>query len=445
MPELNPLHPSLQQALSPWRTSPRWTVAFSGGLDSTVLLDLLRTCRDRDNPGTTLRVLHVNHGLQESADDWQRHGEALCADRGLDFSAHRVRVATGEASPERAARRARYAVFERELGEGEPLFLAHHLDDQVETFFLRLLRGSGLRGLAAMPARRPLGRGELVRPLLEFPRGQLEAYARSRDLHWVEDPTNAAVDADRNYLRHQVLPRLAARWPAYRSSVGGASRRLDQAGALLEQLLPPLDRLRSVMGDEGLALSDLLPADSGPLQLQRWLKALGLPAPDSRQQEEFLRQLRRGDASSGQRLDCGSYVLRRYRQGVYRVPAPVAGEASSGELLAPGKTLTLPDGTRLSLVSATGQGLRLAPGEHLQLSYRTGGERCQPAGREGSRSLKKLLQDQAVPPWWRNRIPLLSLQGELLAVADLCLCQSSRLAESAGPGEGLWRPRWERI
>ena len=183
-----PLESRLLQALAPLARSGGWCVAFSGGLDSTVLLHLLAQLA-RSEALPALSALHVHHGLQAAADGWPAHCQAVCRSLGIPLRVERVQVAVG-GSIEQAARDARYRAFQANLGEGQVLLTAQHLDDQAETLLFRLLRGAGLRGLAAMPASRPLGGGRLCRPLLGVSRAELEAYAQAHRLDWVEDPSN---------------------------------------------------------------------------------------------------------------------------------------------------------------------------------------------------------------------------------------------------------------
>ncbi|MFV0276246.1 MAG: tRNA lysidine(34) synthetase TilS, partial [Parahaliea sp.] len=191
-----------------------------------MLLHLLLAARAHAPALPPLYALHVNHQLQPAADDWQRSCEQLCQRLALPLHCERVRVTPDGRGLEAAAREARHAVFARCLGEGEVLFTAHHQDDQVETFFLRLLRGAGLEGLSAMAATRPLGRGLLHRPLLGVPRARLQALARQGGLEVIDDPSNADTALDRNYLRAQVLPLLERRWPGYRATVSRAGEHL---------------------------------------------------------------------------------------------------------------------------------------------------------------------------------------------------------------------------
>ena len=209
-------------------------VGFSGGLDSTVLLHLLANAPGR-RPGG-LRALHVHHGLQAVADDWQQHCSKLCATWNIPLQLVHVEVPrdTGQGL-EAAARDARHGAFKAHLHEGEWLALAHHQDDQAETFLLRALRGAGVDGLGAMQALRSFGNGTLWRPLLQVPRSALETYASQHGLHWIEDPSNDSADFDRNFLRLQVLPLLRQRWPHASAAMARSAGLTAQAAELLHE------------------------------------------------------------------------------------------------------------------------------------------------------------------------------------------------------------------
>ncbi len=202
------LSAKLLHALAPWRKAPAWHIAFSGGLDSTVLLHLLASAEALP----PLSAVHVHHGLQSAADTWPSHCQSICDRLGVPLRVMRVQVQPG-ASLERAARDARYRAFTEVIGAGEVLLTGQHRDDQAETLLFRLLRGAGVRGAAAMPVHRPLAGGHLVRPLLDVSRTELVAYADEHQLKWIEDPSNADMQFSRNYLRHRVIPTLTERWP----------------------------------------------------------------------------------------------------------------------------------------------------------------------------------------------------------------------------------------
>jgi tRNA(Ile)-lysidine synthase len=433
----------LLEPLQPFRERQRWVLGLSGGLDSVVLLHLLRSLQKREQL-PALVALHVNHQLSDGADTWSGYCQRLCRKLDVELIVRRAEVVPGGRGPEAAARDARYQVFEDVVRENETLLLAHHLDDQVETFFLRLLRGAGTQGLSGMPAQRSLARGELFRPLLGFRREQLHEYASAHKLQWVEDDSNADTQLNRNYLRRQVLPLLEQRWPGYRSSVmRGVDAIRDAETQLREQ---QAERLRGATGEDFgeatlqlSALDDLAREDSSRL-LRSWLKQLQLPNPGRDQLREFLQQLAQARPAARPKLETASYVVRRYRDKLYTSRSFTNEALLVGQGLKPGRSLTMPGLGRLELIPARGAGLRADLAAELQLGFRDGGERCRPVGREHSQSLKKLLQEYRVPPWWRDRLPLLVVGDNLVAVADLWVCAGFE----AKAGQRGYTVRWQR-
>lgn len=432
----------LENALEGLHEASHWYVGFSGGVDSTVLLHLLQQWRAAHPESPVLSAIHVNHGLQAAAAKWQSHCADVCRALGLTLDSHTVDVGA-QGRGEAAAREARYRVFTAQLQPGAVLFLGHQLDDQVETFFLRLLRGAGVEGLAAIPRRRALGQGALVRPLLDYSRGDIERYAAHHHLDYVEDPSNRDAGLDRNFLRQQLLPLLASRWPAYRQSVARASAHMAAAAQILSSDVP--ETVHSVMGDPGLSLAPLVgeSADRAANALRAWLRAQGREMPDRASLQEFLRQLRDAAPDGRPRLVNAAYTLQRYLDRVYMVPLFAAPPPARPIGLVPGTACTVPGVGTVRLDPAAGDGLWLAPGEALELRWRTGGEYCQLPGRTGSRSLKSLFQEWGIPPWWRNRVPLVFLGEELLAVADLSRCVSTRW-DKHDAGAAPWSLTWER-
>jgi tRNA(Ile)-lysidine synthase len=425
------LESRLLTALAPWRHAPAWHVAFSGGLDSTVLLYLLaRLARREALP--PLFALHVHHGLQPAADAWPAHCQQVCDELGIPLKVLRVKVDAGP-SLERAAREARYCAFVGELGAGEVLLSAQHRDDQAETLLFRLLRGAGVRGLAGMPASRPLGLGSLVRPLLSVSRAELEACARAEGLAWVEDPSNADTELARNFLRHTVLPALQARWPRAAESLARSAEHMAEADALLNELAQAdLDAAADhcdfpwlSLPSLGLApLASLTPARQRNA-LRCWLAAL-TPLPDSDHWAgwENLRDAA-ADATPIWRLARGELHRADERlwwlSGDWLVmPAANLVWPDSGE------PLDLPGNGRLEILGAP-------PAGRLEVRYRRGGEVLEVPGR-GRRDLKRLLNESRLPAFVRGRLPLLAVDGELLAVANLPDLDGSR--------QGGWRLRW---
>lgn len=409
-------------------------VAFSGGLDSTVLLHALAA--DPAMRARGLRALHVDHGLHPQSGAWLEACRGTCAALGVPLQARRVQVHDTGDGLEAAARAARYAAFAQVQQPGEVIALAHHRDDQAETVLLRLLRGAG-DGLAAMRPLRAFGQGWLWRPLLALPRAELAEYARAHGLHWLEDPSNASDRHDRNFLRHHVLPRLAERWPR-------ASASLARSAALLAtqaDLLAGEDarRLVQVQGLDPASLSvpALLaePAGWRDRLLRAWVAALGLPPLPADATATLARELLHARPDASAAFAWSGAVMHRWRDllhaGPERAPLPAGWSAEwTGE--AP---LHLP----------TGDVLALEPpcrfDTPLRVHARQGGERLMLPGRSHRTELKHALQDLGVPPWERARLPLLSApDGTLLAAADLILSASL----SDWLGQRATRLRWDR-
>ncbi|MEN4904698.1 tRNA lysidine(34) synthetase TilS [Luteimonas sp. TWI1437] len=393
-------------------------VAFSGGLDSTALLHLL--AHDARARVRGLVALHVHHGLQPQADAWAAHCEAVCAALGVRCEVLRVTVARdGDRGLEAAAREARHAALQARLPPGAVAVLAHHRDDQAETVLLRALRGAGPDGLAAMRPLRPFGAGWLWRPLLAVARAQLLAYAMRHGLHWIEDPSNAADDADRNFLRNRVLPLLRTRWPQADAVLTDVATLQRTTIALLDdEDTAALAKVRTsdpAMLD--VARLRTLPTARRARVLRRWIAALGLP-PLPRQGSawcEATLQMPAGDRSP--QFDWAHCRLQRWRDllhaGPQRTPLP-REFAVDWAGTAP---LVLPGGDRLHLHGPPPD----APLD-WQVRARRGGERIALPGRTHSHALKHVLQDRAVPPWLRERLPLLiDASGRVLAAGDLVL------------------------
>ena len=224
----------LLRNLEQWRNAAHWRIAFSGGLDSTVLLHLLADLAKTELL-PALSAIHIHHGLQTAADAWPQHCQVVCDALGVPLLIERVKVQPG-ASLERAARDARYAVFSAQTLANDVLLTGQHRDDQAETLLFRLLRGAGVRGLSGMPQQRPVGQGTLIRPLLAVTRAELERYAQAHSLSWIEDPSNQHRQFSRNYLRHQVMPALSERWPQAQANMARSAAHLRDAQGLLDEL-----------------------------------------------------------------------------------------------------------------------------------------------------------------------------------------------------------------
>lgn len=402
--------------LKPWRNASHWHIAFSGGLDSTVLLHLLaHLAKSETLPA--LSAIHIHHGLQSAADAWPEHCRAQCAALGVPLQVIRVQVQPG-ASLERAARDARYAAFIEVIQANEVLLTAQHRDDHAETLLFRLLRGAGVRGLSGMPQQRPLGQGHLLRPLLEATRAELEAYAAQHQLSWIEDPSNQDRQFSRNYLRHQVFPALTARWPQTMASMARSAAHLSEAQGLLDELAQiDLSNATTVSDFDWLGLPSLelvslekLSAARQRNALSHWLQPrTRLPDSDHWSGWEDLRDATH-DARPIWRLADGE-VHRAAGRVWWLSGSWLRTSIAPGPWLDSSQPVVLPDNGRLTI---TGQ----IPAGPLQIRYREGGEVMALPGR-GHRDLKRLLNESGVPLFVRGRLPLLYKDGQLLAVANL--------------------------
>lgn len=416
--------------LGPWRDAPGWVVALSGGLDSSVLLHALASLA-RAHVLPPLRAVHVHHGLQAVADTWPAHCQQLCERLGVPFEVMHVQVAPGP-SVEQAARDARYAALGTALGDNEVMLTGQHCDDQAETLLLRLLRGAGVRGAAAMPTERALGSGRLIRPLLDVERDTLLAYAEAASLDWIEDPSNADPRYSRNYLRHQVMGALRARWPSASVNLTRSAGHFAEALNLLDEVAA--DDLR--LAQQGtpfpwLPLHSLALAPLRRLSEARQRNAIrAWLAPLTRQPDT---DHWAGWAVLRDAAPDAAPIWALADGAVYRAVDRVwwvAGPWQEAPTLPsawdkPGQPLSLP-----------GNGAAYwhgpLPRGQLQIRYRQGGERLSVPGR-GRRDLKRLLNEAGVPGFARGRLPLLFLEGQLVAVANLPWL-------SAIPGELRWEP-----
>lgn len=414
-PSLNPLA-QVQQALQGYLHAPHWYLALSGGLDSSVLLHLLAQWRQQQSL-PPLTAVHVYHGLQAVAADWPAHCAQQCQALGINFQLLEVQVAPG-ASLEAAAREARYKALASLLTPGALLLTAQHAEDQAETFLFRVLRGAGVRGLAAMPRVRPLGAGLLVRPLLGCRRGELEQYAQQNRQVWVEDPTNRDLRFSRNYLRHEVVPRLVSHWPQATASLARAAEHMAETQTLLDELA---QQDLAAMVDEpnpwawlGLpqlplaALRSLSEARQRNL-LRHWLSSwTALPDTAHWAGWQTLRDAA-PEATPEWRLAQG--ILVRAEGWIWFLP-PSWYQSLGTALPAVIKEepLCLPNNGCIWVQGPSLNG--------LHLSYRQGGEQMQVPGR-GRRDLKRLLNEQGVPVFVRHRLPLLWQDEVLVAVANL--------------------------
>ena len=399
------------------RNSKRVFVGYSGGLDSTVLLHSTVGLLGADK----VCALHVNHKLQPESDQWQAHCRNQAQNLGVEFRDAQLTLSNQGRGLEDQARQYRYEFFREQLESGDILVLGHHIDDQAETLLYRLFRGSGARGLSAIPVQRAEGRGKLIRPFLNKPRDKLRDIALEAQLAWIEDPSNFDIGYDRNYIRSAVLPKILERWPAAKTTLARASANLASTTSLLEEygleLLKKCDWRQARWGwsfdvvvfeaQSSAAQAHLLSAAFGRLNLQ------GFDSSYLNKVSDLL--LSAEDKSPI--LKAGNSELRRFADRLYLMPMLPPFNPQS-EFSWNGKDrLEIEHIGRLSPSGAY-------EGGDLRITFRNGGERCKPLKRDRSQLLKKIMQEDTLEPWLRDRTPLIWRDSELLAVAGLFSCST---------------------
>jgi tRNA(Ile)-lysidine synthase len=358
----------------------RVLVACSGGVDSMSLLHAVyQIC------GAKVVAVHVNHHLQPEADRWQAFCQQWCECQHIPFLACSVQVERKDKGLEAAAREARMQVLERCVEEGDVVLLAHHQDDQVETVLLRLMRGSGPVGLAAMRRERVFGKGMMLRPWLDVPRAAIVDYARRHQLTWVEDSSNASADFDRNFLRHDIIPKLKTRWPGLGKAVARSALLCDESVRYR-----PKNTATTL---ECTGWNDKPEADQRQ-QVYQWLSSLGVTMPAFRVIAEIAQQAVSARADATPCISWAGGEVRRFAGRLYYLDP---------------KSLSVPEPLNRQVGN-----LKY---DDIQVRYYQGGEKIRLHGH--TRRLKKLFQEARIPPWERCRIPLVFVNGELQQVGDL--------------------------
>jgi tRNA(Ile)-lysidine synthase len=418
----------------------RYVIALSGGLDSTVLAAALAVTRDTH--GKALLAVHVNHQLHAESTDWSEHCRQLADGLDIEFIAEVVDVdGASRSGLEAAARDARYKALAKHVHENDWLLSAHHQDDQAETLLLNLMRGSGPGGLAGIGALNRFTNGWLARPLIDVSRSALESYAAEAGLEWVVDPSNVDRRFDRNYLRHEVLPVLEERWPDVTRRLARSAELAGEAAAMLEDLAQ-LD-LRAIADRPDRIDVDGLLRQSRMRQgnvLRYALRCAGLPLPGAARLAAVLDHLVPAKEDAQPVVAWAGVEIRRYRGRLYILPSAEAVSPTWDGSRLGSAPVELGHGMgRLSLASDAPLGLSDAViAQGLSLHCRRGGEEIKLFNQIHTRKLKKLLQENGIVPWMRERLPLIYAGDQLVAVADLWVA-----AEAASePGTAIvWHDR----
>lgn len=426
----------LKQQISSFSNTPCIWVAYSGGCDSHVLLHSLVKLRSEITP--EIKAIHINHGLSPFANEWEEHCRKTCEALNIQYVAIKVNAKAKGSSPEEAARHARYAEWKKLLNKNEVLLLAHHQDDQAETVLIQLLRGSGVKGLAAMPAKQNFSQGLLCRPMLGFLREEIVSYAVDHGLNWIDDPSNFDTDYDRNFLRHDVVPLLETRWPALKKTLSRTASHQADANQLLTELA--FQDWHHIHDNNQIKVSELVKLSDKRQRnvLRYWIADIcELILPDTVHLQRILDEVLTAAEDAKPEVIWRGGEVRRYQGMLYAQEKLIE---STHRLILKWENLETSieintNGLKISAKPLIGKGLSQEKLKNRKISIRTrqGGETCRPFGRGQTHQLKKLFQEWKVPPWERATVPLIYVDDELAQVLGYC-CSESFAAVENEPG-----------
>ena len=400
-----------------------FAIAYSGGLDSSVLLHASLELLKVGYIGS-LRAIHVNHGIYPDSNQWETFCENRCRQNNIPFFCQKFYLAKNNATSELDARKVRYQYFETIIEKGEYLLFAHHQDDQVETLLFRLFRGTGIRGLGGIPEKRHLGKGYLARPLINITRNEIKRYAKDFDLDWVDDPSNLESEYSRNFLRNEVIPLLEKKWPS-------VSKKLNQFSNLAKEQASILDEVAKQDRDALSQENNQLDCDS-LLKLSKsrqknlihfWIRELDVVSPSYIEIEQLLSQLE-SKSSTSIRVKIGNGWARSYDGKLFYLteeePEPLTDSVVWNEFDLP---IDLPNGIRIDTVEASNiksnnQLMIRKPNvnEVVSIRPRVGGEIMTPSYRKHTADLKKIYQELKVPSWERKWLPIVYYNEKIVAV-----------------------------
>ena len=396
------------------------TVALSGGVDSVVLLHLLHQLQKKHN--FTLNAMHVHHGLSQNADTWVKFCEKLCMKLSVPLDVKYIQMPHKKSlGIEGEARRLRYEkLFQTKT---DLIVLAHHEDDQAETFLLQLIRGAGVKGLSSM-AHFDVTK-KLWRPLLNQSKSDIESYAKQHKLKWIEDESNQNIDFDRNFIRSKVLPILKNRFNHVIKVIYRSSRHLAEAQNLLDDLakLDLKSYLKSIKYKHKLQVETLnkLSVTRAKNVLRYWLELNDKMMPSKGLLDELLRQVLTAKKDAELKIELSKeFEIRRYKDEIYLVRKN-QNRHKNYEIVWNGESeILLPNGTKLKFKKVKGKGICLEKikDKKLIIANRKGGEFFKPDTKRPTKKIKQLLQESDLPPWDRENLPLIFVGGDLASVPN---------------------------
>ena len=402
----------------------KFCIAFSGGMDSTVLLHVMKNIIDEKSQ---IRAIHINHNIVDNSKVWTKTCKSICKNFGIDIEIISLEVTHNGYGLEAAARDERYKKLKEKLYENEYLLTAHHEEDQMETVFLRMARGTGLDGLQGINEKYSFGEGIIFRPMLEVSKTSVMDYAKEHQLKWVEDSSNQDTHFDRNFLRKKIIPQFRERWPSIASSVSRLSQLSAQNIKILNQIAE--EDIGPIANMNELPLAKLLDKsfERANNMLRYIILANGMSIPSMKTLQDGLKEMLDPETDKSV-IAWKDYCIRKYKNHLYFLSNSDL-EPNKVDVKIPweiGKTVNL--GENIGTIEATfihGDGLSIEKCKNkLTISYRQGGELIKPIGHRINKSLKNLFQENQILPWMRDKIPLIYYQDELVSVADLWFNQN---------------------
>jgi len=409
-----------------------WWLAYSGGVDSQVLLHLLSQLKQSHN--INVQAVYIDHGLQQESKQWQQHCAMSCESLSIPFQAISVnaKAPKGE-SPEASARHARYTALEKLIKNGDCLLTAQHQDDQAETFLLQLFRSAGAAGLSAMPFYTSFSKGWHLRPLLNINQQQIVKYAEQNNLSWVEDPSNQNNKYDRNLIRNTFMPLLKKRWLSIGRTIAIAAQQQAENKYLIDELASE-DLSKIDAENNSLCVDDLKKLSEARCRnlLRYFIKQQGYDIAPRKVMQQIISQVFNAKEDARPDIRWSDAVIHRFKNRLYILSEIDHDETQVFHWHAREELIIDSLNLKISMQLTSKAGLKEdVLDQKLQIRFRQSGEKIQPAGRGGSHSLKKLFQEASVPPWERSRIPLIYLDDELIAVAGYWIAEAHKAEKNS--------------
>lgn len=411
-------------------TQKQFLIGFSGGLDSTALLLLFTKLRE-NRPHLQMRAIHIHHGLSANADSWTEHCKQICEQLNVPLIIEKVRVDTCNGI-EAGAREARYQAISQHILPDEILATAHHLQDQTETFFLALKRGSGLQGLGAMQLQSTVYNLPVFRPLLHFTRPELEQFVQATKLDWVEDESNRDSRYERNFLRNEILPELRQRWAHFDLAVQRSAQHCFEQQQLINELLADEFAQNFDKTDRSFSIQQFAQysATKQKALLRLWLNEWQLPMPSLVQLEQIIQDVIFARSDSNPLFQLGEKVVRRHQQKLYLTPQFTDISTHKVDIKI-GETVCLPD--NLGTLTLTQQADKLLvqwknkqlvtqklPFTNSPIQIRFSySSKIRLTEKSANKEMKKIWQHFNVPVWQRQRIPLIFYGDKLKSAVGL--------------------------